>query len=48
MLATIDAMFEKKNIRTYSFSPFSPCNTKQMHFKRNFVTKASHPHSMTP
>ena len=45
MLATIYTMFvNEKVIGIYSFCPFSPWNTRQMHFKRSIVTKHSSPH----
>ena len=38
MLATIHTMFvNEKFIRIYSFCPFSPWNTRQMHFKNGYL-----------
>ena len=45
MKDTIDKMFiNEKIIRIYSFYPFLPWNTRQMHFKMKIFDKHHPPH----
>ena len=49
MQATINTMFVNENIlRIYSLCPFSPWNTRKMHFKRSIVTKKVPPLDPNP